>query len=317
MPGLNLRSRIATVLKANAVPGDQPATPLPVDEPAVKLFVPPGHFYSPIVDPAQIRIAAARVFDQARPAPGIDLREPVQLAFAATIGQIGDQLAFPDDRGQDFRYFYRNGAFSYGDANIYAAMLTTLRPKRLIEVGSGHSSALALDIIERRLDWATECTFIDPYPELLNSLLSETDRARVTIVPHPVQEVSLEIYDKLEADDILFLDTTHIVKTGSDVLHHFESVLPRLKPGVVIHIHDMFWPFEYPAPWVLDLNLSWNELYYVRAFLSDNLNYEILFFNNYMAKCHPAEMQSSCPPFMRDSGSSFWMRKCLPASHQR
>jgi predicted O-methyltransferase YrrM len=291
--------RPATTPQSAAAPGDA----------GVKLFVPPGHFYSPVVDPAQIRAAAARVFDRTRAVRGIDLREAAQLAFVDAIARHTAGLDFPDERGPAHRYFYRNGAFSYGDANVFAAMLQEYRPRRLIEVGSGYSSALALDIVESRLGWATACTFIEPYPTLLNSLLSDADRARVTILPQPVQDVDLTVFDALEAGDMLFIDTTHVVKTGSDVLHHFENVLPRLRPGVVIHVHDIFHPFEYPEPWVLDLNLSWNELYYVRAFLADNPHYEILFFNNFMATHHAEAMARACPPFMRDSGSSFWMRK--------
>ena len=293
---------------------ETPVVPVaqPTSDTTPRLFVPPGHFYSPVVDPAQIRKSAGRVFDRGRPIAGIDLRDQVQLAFVDTLRATAAGMTFPDERGPEHRYFYRNGAFSYGDAITYAAMLTAWRPKRLIEVGSGYSSALALDIIERQLAWKTDCTFIDPYPELLHSLLSDTDRARITLHAHPVQNVPLAAYDVLEAGDFLFLDTTHVVKTGSDVLHHFENVLPRLKPGVIIHIHDIFHPFEYPESWVLDLNLSWNELYYVRAFLADNPNYEILFFNNYMAQIHTDIMQEAAPAFMRDSGSSFWLRKRQP-----
>ena len=249
------------------------------------------------------------MFCEERPIPGIDLNEAAQCALAAQMREPYPHLWFPAEKSTEARYFYRNGNFSYADAVTLGCLLQILRPRAMIEVGSGYSSALTLDIVERCLNWSTSLTFIEPHPELLNSLISEIDRSRVEIIAAPVQAVPLTVFDRLGPGDILFIDSTHVVKTGSDVLHHFEKVLPRLRPGVIIHIHDIFYPFEYPRSWIMEMNLSWNELYYVRAFLTNNPDYEILFFNDFMRKRHFDLMRDVAPLFLELGGSSVWLRK--------
>ena len=105
------------------------------------------------------------------------------------------------------------------------------------------------------------------------------------------------------------MDTTHIVKTGSDVIYHFEEVLPRLKSGVIIHLHDIFYPMEYPKTWVTEDKLSWNEIYYFRAFLAGNSDYEILFWNNYMHRNYIDVMAEASDVFAHNGGASIWFRK--------
>ena len=293
-------------LRRCAAPGN-PAAPAPPG--GVKLFVPPGHFYSPVVDPSQLASREAELFREQRPLPGIDLNEAAQCALAEQMREPYRRLWFPAEKSADARYFYRNGNFSYADAVTLACLLQILRPRTMIEVGSGYSSALTLDIVERCLDWSTSLTFIEPYPDLLNSLTSETDRGRIEIIASPVQAVPPAVFDRLGEGDILFIDSTHVVKSGSDVLHHFDEVLPRLRPGVIIHIHDIFYPFEYPRAWVMEMNLSWNELYYVRAFLTNNPEYEIVFFNDFMRKRHFELMRDVAPLFLELGGSSLWLRK--------
>ena len=292
-----LLRRLLTRLRARTTP------------PVVPLFVPPGHFYSPVVDPAELADRAEELFRADRPLPGIEMNEAAQCALAERMREPARALWFPDEPGTQARYFYRNDAFSYADGVTLGCLLQMLRPRRIIEVGSGYSSALMLDVVERCLDWSASLTCIDPHPARLASLLRPGDHAHVEIVAQPVQRVDLTLFDRLEAGDVLFIDSTHIVKTGSDVLHHFERVLPRLRPGVVVHLHDMFHPFEYPRPWVMDMNLSWNELYYVRAFLTGNAAYEVMFFVDFMAKRHAGLMRAVAPQFMQRGGSSLWLRK--------
>ncbi len=276
---------------------------------SVGLFAPPGHFYSPVVDPSRLAGRAAELFREERPLPGIDLNEAAQCALAEQMREPYRRLRFSAEKSADARYFHRNGNFGCADAVTLACLLQILRPRAMIEVGCGYSSALTLDIMERCLDWQTSLTFIEPFPDLLNSLISMSDRNRVEIIASPVQTVPLTVFDRLAEGDILFIDSTHIVKTGSDVLYHFHEVLPRLRPGVIIHIHDIFYPFEYPREWVMEMNLSWNELYYVRAFLTNNPEYEIVFFNDFMGKRHVELMRDVAPLFLEMGGSSLWLRK--------
>jgi hypothetical protein len=273
------------------------------------LFVPPGHFYSPIVDPQHINERAALIFSPHRLLAGIALRETAQISHLSRIAKHYRKLPFSDQKQPETRYYYENPSFSYGDAIVLACTILEYRPKCLIEVGSGYSSVVALDVIERELGWNTTCAFIDPYPQLLESLIRPGDREKIEIYPQFVQDVDLGLYDRLGCNDILFIDSTHVVKTGSDVLHHLTNVLPRLEPGVLIHFHDIFYPFEYPRQWVIDENRSWNELYYLQAFLTNNRDYEIVFFNDYMAKRHPSLVRTELPLFVKNSGCSLWLRK--------
>jgi hypothetical protein len=124
-----------------------------------------------------------------------------------------------------------------------------------------------------------------------------------------VQEVSLSVFEVLRNGDFLFIDSSHVMKTGSDVCHELFEILPRLAPGVFIHFHDMLWPFEYSEDWVLRENRSWNELYALRAFLTFNDRFEIVFFNDYFQRFNEPLIQATYPLFLRNSGGSLWLRK--------
>jgi hypothetical protein len=195
--------------------------------------------------------------------------------------------------------------FAPRDATVYYAMLQHLRPRRIMEIGSGFTSALALDARERGLP-DLELTFIEPYPDRLYDLLGERDRANCTIIPSPVQDVPIESFDQLGEGDILFVDNSHVAKTGSDVNWIMFNVMPRLADGVVVHIHDIHWPFEYIAEWLED-GRSWSEIYLVRAFLMFNGRCSVLLFNDWMWHHHP-ELWTTLNPKFRSGTSSLWLR---------
>jgi Methyltransferase domain len=276
---------------------------------AVPLFVPPGHFYSPVTDPRELEIEAARIFGDGSPPAGVDLREGEQLRYARHMAEHYGSLEFGAEARPGLRYHYENPAFSYGDGITLACTILIHRPANIVEVGSGYSSAATLDIVERRLDWATRCLFIDPYTDRLEGLLLPGDRAQIEIMQVLVQDVDLSVYDRLGPGDILFIDSTHVVKTGSDVVHHLRRVLPRLRAGVLVHFHDIFYPFEYPQQWAVTENRSWNELYCLHAFLHSNPDFEIVFFNDYMGRAHREMLGRMMPLFLANPGGSLWLRK--------
>ena len=199
--------------------------------------------------------------------------------------------------------------FCLGDAFVLACMVRHLRPRRYVEVGSGFSSAVVLDTLDRTPGLATACIFIEPDTERLESLLRPADQARTTIIRSDVQHVPLDVFRGLGHDDILFLDTTHVSKTGSDVNHELFNILPILTSGVVVHFHDIFWGFDYPDQWVFDENRSWNEAYVVRAFLMYNEQFEIMYANNVFGLAQPAQLERVCPGISHNPGSGFWLRK--------
>lgn len=285
-----------------------------------RTWQPPGHFYSPIPSLAELRPRAARIFDMtATRLPAVDLNRERQAALLETFEPLYADIPFPEDPAAGFRYHFRNEYFSYADGVTLFCMLRHLRPKRVVEVGSGYSSALMLDTNDRFLGRSIRFTFVEPHPERLESLIWDADRAATTILRHPVQETPLSVFDELEAGDVLFIDSSHVGKTGSDVNFLLFEVLPRLARGVHVHFHDIFHPFEYPKGWIEE-GVAWNEAYLLRAFLQYNHAFEIEFFVSFVmhhmkeraARVMPLALKSekeSISLYNDAPGGSIWLVK--------
>ncbi|MGE5384752.1 MAG: class I SAM-dependent methyltransferase [Betaproteobacteria bacterium] len=279
-------------------------------------FSPPGHFYSPIPDIEDIHSHSAAIFDQSgKEIAGVELNEAAQLRFAQRFAEIYGEIPFPDAKREGSRYYFDNDYFSYGDGIALYSMMRLFTPARIVEVGSGYSSSAMLDVDDRFFGGRIAFTFIDPYPERLLGLLTDRDRQRCAILQKSVLDVPLEVFRSLEENDILFIDSSHVAKTHSDVLHLLFQVLPALKPGVVIHFHDILWPFEYPAIW-LDDGRAWNEAYFLRAFLQYNTAFEILYFNAFMEAHHATLLREHLPGMLKapsckvtPGNTSLWLRK--------
>ena len=272
-------------------------------------FAPPGHFHSPLPDARFIDRYQTTLFNRQIPSvPGIENNVEEQLALTARFSDYYAELPFKDDEGSGLRYYFRNPYFSYGDAIILYSMLRYYRPQRIIEVGSGFSSALMLDTNDLFLSKSMSCTFIEPHPERLFSLLTDEDKKRHATVIDIVQDVQPDRFAALNAGDILFIDSSHVAKIGSDVVYLLTNVLPNLNTGVVIHFHDVFWPFEYPEEWIRN-GIAWNENYILKAFLQFNANFKILFFNSYLAIHHRDLLEQKLPLFLKNTGGSLWLEK--------
>jgi hypothetical protein len=268
---------------------------------------PPGHFYSPYPSIEEVSADAERIWRAPAALPRIDLREAEQLALLGELSRFYGEMPFPETRQLDFRYFFENGMFSYGDGTVLYAMLRYLAPRRIIEVGSGFSSALILDTNERFFGGSIECTIIDPYPDQLLELARPDDLRRATLVQERLQSIAPDLFESLGDGDILFVDSTHVSKAGSDVNHLFFEVLPRLAAGVHVHLHDIFYPFEYPRAWVEDLRRAWSEIYLLRAFLEFNETFAIRLFNHYLAEFHRDRVEQTLPAMLRHIGGSIWL----------
>lgn len=229
--------------------------------------------------------------------------------FAKTYFQ---SVPFTDELQDGYRYYFVNKYFIHADATTLYCMMRHFRPKQIIEAGSGFSSAVMLDTNERFLNQSVKFTFIEPYPERLYSLLTPADRLKTTIFEKTLQDIPVEYFEQLEENDILFIDSTHVSKTGSDVNYFLFEIFPRLRPGVIIHVHDVFYPFEYPKAWVIDGNgrFGWNEAYILRAFLMYQDKFEILFHNDFLQTFHADWLTQNMPTYAtRGRGSSIWLRK--------
>jgi len=273
-------------------------------------WVPSGHFYSPFPDMADYDRRAATLRDPDRELVGLDLHETEQLALAdelaAELDRGGIDLVEHEQRGGDRRYWLDNPAYAHGDGVVLHAMLRHLRPSRIVEVGSGYSSALVLDTVDRWLP-DTSVTFVEPYPRLVEGLLRADDERRVTIDRRPVQDVEAAVFAALGPGDVLFIDSTHVAKAGSDVNHLFFEVLPRLRPGVWVHLHDIFFPFEYPDAWVRE-GRAWHEAYLLRAFLSFNSAFAIRWFQDFLWTRHRPAL-ARLPWVATNPGANIWLER--------
>jgi predicted O-methyltransferase YrrM len=270
----------------------------------------PGHYHSPVVDPDTVREyydrETAMSADQIA-GMDIDLARMRRL-WLANLDFI-KATPFTDGPSPANRYCFEGGPYPHGDGVTLRLMIGHHRPRRIVEIGSGYSSACALDAADHAALSDFHLTCIEPYPDRLKSLLRPGDDGRVTIIEQPVQAVSPQIVDALEPNDILLIDSTHVMKTGSDV--HFEMfhLLPRLKPGVLVHVHDVAFPFEYPEKWVFEENYSWNEAYALRCFLMFNSAFRVLFWSSLYAHAYSSEIKAEFAPFLRNPGSAIWIER--------
>ena len=275
-----------------------------------KTQYPNGHFYSPVVNVKEIEGDKERIFSH-NLQTSVELHADRQVEQFSVLSQYFAEMPFSDEPDGRHRYNYNNTSYGFGDACIYWGMLASLRPNRIIEVGSGFTSALALDAIDH-FALPTRCTFIDPNPELLLKTAAPID-SRHEIIAERVQSVDSKMVDQLDVNDLLFIDSSHVVKTGSDVHFELTEMLPRLRPGAIVHFHDIFCSFEYPYKWVVNNNYSWNELYFIQAFLMYNSSFEIIYFNDYFCKSHVNIIEmlplSTSSRILLNPGGGLWLRR--------
>jgi hypothetical protein len=275
---------------------------------AEPLWTPPGHFYSPIPSLHEVKVSKEEIFELPPAIRGVDLNEKRQIELLEVFRRLYSEQPFPAEKVPDRRYFFENPNYSYPDAIVLYSMIRYLQPRRIVEIGSGYSSAAMLDVNEIFFENSIACTFIDPYPQLLRALIKPSDRLRVPILGQKVQDVDLRVFRDLGASDILFVDSSHVAKTGSDVNYIFFKILPLLNEGVYIHFHDVFYPFEYPDEWVFE-GRAWNEAYLLRAFLEYNRAFDIQFFTSYMMHKHRQVFEMELPLCVKNPSGNLWLSK--------
>jgi hypothetical protein len=255
---------------------------------------------------AEVRDRDEHLFTVPSSLPGINLRAAEQLGLVPEVEALCKELPFADEPAHGLRYGLANPWFAHGDGVALYAMLRRLRPRRYVEVGSGWSSALTLDVNELFLDRSMHCTFVEPNPERLRSLLRHGDADSVRLVDRPLYAAPADVFDELAAGDVLFIDSSHVSRIGSDVNQLFLDVIPSLPAGVHVHVHDIFYPFEYPRRWIYR-GRAWSESYLLRALLTDNPRIEITWFNSYLGQLHRPALAAALPAWDVDPGSSIWM----------
>jgi hypothetical protein len=269
---------------------------------------PAGHYYSPVPDKGEILayIDSRRPFN--KDLLDIDLNSEGQFGLLNEYVQFYKDLPFPEKQQPDCRYYYDNKWFSYADAVFLFSFLRKHEPKRIIEIGSGFSSAVMLDTVDRFLPNRPEITFIEPYPDRLKSLLRGDDVRNVRILDKKLQEVSSGLFSSLGSGDLLFVDSSHVMKCGSDLHLLIFDILPSLPPGIFVHFHDVFYPFDYPPEW-LKGGRFWNENYFLRAFLSYNHEWSICFFTTYVASLFDDFLKEKMPLCTRNPGGGLYIQR--------
>lgn len=270
-------------------------------------FSPPGHFYSPLPSREEVAEALARG-GFGPPFPAVDLNEAGQNALLDAFAGYYAEQPFAEELRPDRRFYLNNPSYGHFDAIMLYSMLRHERPRRIVEVGSGFSSAAMLDLNETLFGGAARLTFIDPDMSRLRLLLRPGDEARVSLIERRVQEVPLEVFGEMEAGDVLFIDSSHVSKIGSDVNRLYFDVLPVLQPGVRVHIHDVAGNLEYPREW-LEEGRAWNEQYLLRAFLMYNRSWRVELLSGWLFNSRHAFLRERMPLCARGGGGQIWLRR--------
>lgn len=267
-----------------------------------------GHYYSPVPKRSEVLAYLESLKEEEIELPDINLNKEGQANLLEVFQTFYKDLPFGEERTSDLRYYFSQWWFCYADAIFLYSFLRHTNPKRIIEVGSGFSSAVILDTADKFLPHYPEITFIEPYPDRLKNLLKPQDFERCKLLETKVQEVPLSIFTSLRAGDILFIDSSHVVKCASDLQFLMFKVLPQLPVGVFVHFHDVFYPFEYPGEWLLE-GRYWNENYFLRSFLAYNTEWEIYFFNTYVAKFFNQFLAEKMPLCLKNTGGSIYLQR--------
>ncbi|HPE57204.1 MAG TPA: class I SAM-dependent methyltransferase [Bacteroidales bacterium] len=268
------------------------------------------HYYDPLFIPDQVK----HDLGTDRDLPGIDLNENQQLELLKGLNFSDELVKMPFDKTADLKYYFNNSVFLSGDSEISYGMIRHFKSRKIIEIGSGLSTLMTLNAIQKNKEedanYNCEMICVEPFEH------KWLDKLDIKLVRSMVEDVDISLFDKLEKNDILFIDSSHMIKPQGDVLFLFLHVLPKLKPGVLVHIHDIFTPRDYLADWVLVKNRMWNEQYLLEAFLSHNHDFKIISAVNFL-RHHHLEALSACCPVMKkqiESGAdrepgSFWIQK--------
>jgi hypothetical protein len=271
--------------------------------------VTPVHFYQPIPDTQSL---SETLWNRPSELVGIDMNGPVQLDLLRTCFPKfqSEYEQFPTTLTEEPGHFYlNNDLFDGTDALVGYCMVRYFRPQLIIEIGSGFSSLLLGQAAAKNNKSALIC--IEPFPQ---EFLKQGFPGLHRLIEKKVEDIDLEFFSELHSGDVLFIDSSHTVKIGGDVNYLFLEVLPRLEPGVIVHIHDIFLPFEYRRDWVKEEFRFWSEQYLLQAFLAFNSEFEVLLANSYLNHYHQQDLKAAFPSLPSWGGGSFWMRRRLHAN---
>jgi predicted O-methyltransferase YrrM len=263
------------------------------------------HYYEPLFNEKYLKLP----LDRQRPLPGIDWNAREQLELLHSFHYQDELKTIPFEKPEDeLTFFYGNPSLGPADAEYLYCMIRHFRPGKIIEIGSGYSTLMAQQAISKtRLEQASyHCghTCIEPYE------MPWLEKTGVEVIRRVVEETDMSLFRSLGRNDILFIDSSHMIRPQGDVLFEFLEILPLLQPGVIIHVHDIFSPGDYTKRHLVDEVLFWNEQYLLEAFLTCNDRFRIIGALNYLKTRYPEEMFSRLPILKMHPAhvpGSFWM----------
>ena len=268
-----------------------------------------NHYYEPLFDYIKLRYPLTNN----RILPGIDWNNNNQLLMLEKFSFNDELLDFPVNKrkqSNELEFSLNNSLFGFGDAEYWYNIIRLKKPKRIIEVGSGNSTLVAIKAINRNKQddpsYNCEHICIEPYE------MPWLEQCGATIIRSKVEDVDISIFKKLGENDILFIDSSHIIRPQGDVLFEYLEVLPTLNDGVIVHIHDIFSPKDYPEKWLKSNVYFWNEQYLLEAFLTSNSEWKIIGALNYLHHNHFENLKAKCPHLSSDNNpGSFYIQKVV------
>lgn len=263
-----------------------------------------NHYYEPLFDSRLLR----HPLDQKRDLPGIDWNTDEQLHLLGDFVFNEELKDLPRGRIDELTFYINNDSFASGDAEYFYNLIRLKKPAKLIEIGSGNSTLMAIKAIKKNQDespsYKCKHLCIEPYE------MPWLEKTGVTVIRQRVEEVNPVVFSELEADDMLFIDSSHIIRPQGDVLFEYLELIPSLKTGVIVHVHDVFSPRDYLKEWVIDEVRFWNEQYLLEAFLTCNRDWKIIGALNYLHHNYYQNLKATCPFLTQDrEPGSFYIQK--------
>jgi hypothetical protein len=263
-----------------------------------------NHYYEPQFDYRKLK----QPLSQDRILPAIDWNVTEQIKILSALLFSQELSGIPLQKPDTLDFYLNNGAFESGDAEYWYQLIRSIKPKRIFEVGSGNSTLMAIKAIrknnESEIDYRCKHVCIEPYEM---PWLEETD---VSVIRKKIEDVEISFFSELEENDILFIDSSHIIRPQGDVLFEYLELLPTLNKGVIVHVHDIFSPRNYLKEWLEDKVLFWNEQYLLEAFMSHNSSWKIIGALNYLHHNHYEKLKSVAPFLTSDrEPGSFYIQK--------
>src|SRR5579863_1137534 len=262
--------------------------------------VTPSHFYFPV---PRLKSFQGKDWSACRPCSALDLHLDEQIeCLRREILPFVPEWTFPEHASGDrHRFHFNNGFFERVDAEVAYSLVRSRKPRRIIEIGSGNTTLLLAAALEKNgaEGYAGELISVEPHPA---SYLKDGLKGLTQLIESPVQHVPEDVFRTLRANDVLFIDSSHVVSIDSDVLYECLRILPALAPGVLVHFHDVFTPLDYPEKFVMTNLCFWGEQYLLEAFLAFNSAFRVKWAGSAMQRFHPDVLREPFAGWERSFG---------------